>query len=292
MIRYRDGREVSAASGQDKLLARIYGSVWGRALLRPLVSPVVSKAAGAFLSSPLSCFLIKPFIEKNGIDMAQYEAVRYRSYNEFFSRKIRRDARAIDMQPDTLIAPCDSKLTVLPIGEDCRFTLKHTPYTVASLLRDEALAKRYEGGYALIFRLTVDDYHRYSYVADGEKGENVRIPGVLHTVNPVANDHYPIYKENSREYSVLHTGVFGDVLMMEVGALLVAGSSTTTERRRLRAGRRRAISSSAVLRWCCCLRRAGCASTRTSSPIRRTALKLSSGWAKPSAARRAGRLSE
>ena len=221
MIRYRDGREVSAASGQDKLLARIYGSVWGRALLRPLVSPVVSKAAGAFLSSPLSCFLIKPFIEKNGIDMAQYEAVRYRSYNEFFSRKIRRDARAIDMRPDTLIAPCDSKLTVLPIGEDCRFTLKHTPYTVASLLRDEALAKRYEGGYALIFRLTVDDYHRYSYVADGEKGENVRIPGVLHTVNPVANDHYPIYKENSREYSVLHTSVFGDVLMMEVGALLV-----------------------------------------------------------------------
>ena len=44
---------------------------------------------------------------------------------------------------------------------------------------------------------------------------------MLHTVNPVANDHYPIYKENSREYSILHSEHLSDVLMMEVGALLV-----------------------------------------------------------------------
>ena len=67
----------------------------------------------------------------------------------------------------------------------------------------------------------MDDYHRYCYVADGEKTGNVRIPGVLHTVNPIANDIYPIYKENAREYSILRTGIFGDILMMEVGALLV-----------------------------------------------------------------------
>ena len=44
---------------------------------------------------------------------------------------------------------------------------------------------------------------------------------MLHTVNPIANDVYPIYKENAREYSILHTDAFGDILMMEVGALLV-----------------------------------------------------------------------
>ena len=66
------------------------------------------------------------------------------------------------------------------------------------------LAKDYVGGYALIFRLTVDDYHRYCYVADGQKEANIFIRGVLHTVNPIANDYYPIYKENSREYSILH----------------------------------------------------------------------------------------
>ena len=67
----------------------------------------------------------------------------------------------------------------------------------------------------------MDDYHRYCYVADGEKGENVFLPGVLHTVNPIACDHYPIYKENAREYSVLQTEDWGPILMMEVGALMV-----------------------------------------------------------------------
>ena len=48
-----------------------------------------------------------------------------------------------------------------------------------------------------------------------------RIPGVLHTVNPVANDICPIYKENTREYSLLKSEHFGTLLMMEVGALMV-----------------------------------------------------------------------
>lgn len=49
-----------------------------------------------------------------------------------------------------------------------------------------------------MFRLCVEDYHRYIYVDDGVKSENVKIPGVLHTVNPVANDSFPIYKENAK----------------------------------------------------------------------------------------------
>ena len=216
-----ESRPIAGTGGQDRLLARLYGSAAGRALLRPLVSPVVSKAAGLFLSSPLSCFLIKPFIRSNHIDMTQYEQVKYRSYNEFFSRKILAHLRPIDLNPSHLIAPCDSKMTALPITKDSVFTLKHTPYTVQSLLKNPFLAQEFTGGYALIFRLTVDDYHRYCYIADGEKSENTRIAGVLHTVNPIANDYFPIYKENSREYSTLRTDAFGDVLMMEVGALLV-----------------------------------------------------------------------
>ena len=178
--------------------------------------------------------LIKPFIKSNHIDMSQFEPVRYASYNEFFSRKIREGMRPIDHNPLHLIAPCDSKLTALSITPDLHFTLKHTIYSVESVLRSKSLAQKYAGGYALIFRLTVDDYHRYCYIADGEKGENIRIPGFLHTVNPVANDHYPIYKENAREYSIIKTDGFGDVLMMEVGALLVGrivnhhGKSTVT----------------------------------------------------------------
>lgn len=217
----RSGKVVESTGNQDRLLGLLYGNAFGRAVLRVLISPVVSKAAGCFLSSRLSVGLIHPFVRKNGIDLTQFEPARFRSYNEFFSRKIRAGLRPIDREPSHLIAPCDSKLTVLPITPESRFLLKNTLYTLPDLLKNKALAASYAGGYAMIFRLTVDDYHRYCYVDDGEKEGNVRIPGVLHTVNPIANDVYPIYKENAREYSVLHSRHFGKVLMMEVGALLV-----------------------------------------------------------------------
>lgn len=219
--KYRDGTLIEKKDGQERMLGLLYGSAIGRLLLKPLTRPGLSRLVGRFLSTRLSKGLIRSFIRKHSIDMSQFEAVEYRSYNEFFSRKIRPEVRPVDMERRSLISPCDSKLTALPITADARFTLKQTQYTVNSLLRDEALADAYMGGWALIFRLTVDDYHRYCYVDGGEKGENIRIPGVLHTVNPIANDYYPIYKENSREYSILHSEIFGDILMMEVGALLV-----------------------------------------------------------------------
>ena len=217
----RDGRLIEGADGQDRLLGALYGNALGRMLLKPLTAPWLSKAAGAFLSTGASRIFIRPFIKSNRIDMSRFEPVAYESYNDFFSRRIREGARTVDMDPRHLISPADSKLTVLPITETGRFTLKHTEYTVGSLLRDPALAAQYVGGWACIFRLTVDDYHRYCYAFDAEKGENIKIPGRLHTVNPIANDFFPIYKENAREYTVLRTEQFGEVIAMEVGALLV-----------------------------------------------------------------------
>ena len=220
-LQHRDGTVTEQEDSLEKPLNFLYGTTLGRLLLKPLTARWVSRLAGAFLSTPLSKGFIKSFIQKNGIDMSQFEEVTYRSYNEFFSRKIKPEARPTDMDPKHLISPCDCKLTPLSIGEDTVFTLKHTPYTVSSLLKNEELAGRFRGGTALIFRLCVDDYHRYCYTADGEKTEQVRIPGAFHTVNPIANDFFPIYKENTREYCLLDTDAFGQILVMEVGALLV-----------------------------------------------------------------------
>ena len=217
----RNGHLIEGADGQDRLLAALYGCAAGRLLLKPLTAPGLSRLAGRFLSTKLSCVFIKPFIKSNRIDMSQFEPVEYASYNDFFSRRIRPGVRPVDMDPEHLISPADSKLTALPITENGRFTLKHTEYTVGSLLKNPALASEYVDGWALIFRLTVDDYHRYCYAFDAEKSDNVVIPGRLHTVNPIANDFFPIYKENAREYTILRTERFGDVIAMEVGALLV-----------------------------------------------------------------------
>ncbi|MCM1245794.1 MAG: phosphatidylserine decarboxylase [Roseburia sp.] len=215
------GKKTDTDSGQDKLLHFMYMTPVGRLLLKPLVSPLFSKIAGNFLNTRFSCHFIEPFIRSNNIDMADFEERPFTSYNDFFTRRIKPGKRMIPEDEKLLISPCDSFVTVYPITEQLSFDVKNTEYTVRSLLHSQKLAKRFEGGYALIFRLTVSDYHRYCYAVSGTQAKNYFIPGTLHTVNPVANDCLPVYKENSREYTLIHSDWFGEVLQMEVGALMV-----------------------------------------------------------------------
>lgn len=215
------GKKVSNITNQDKLLSFLYTNIFGRMLLKPLIQPQVSKLAGRYLSSAHSKWLIPKFIERNEIDMDIYEECDYSSFNDFFTRKIKPDCRPVPEDLDVLISPCDCLATVYPIQENTTFSIKNTEYTLRSLLRSPRLAKRFRGGYAYILRLTVEDYHRYLYSVSGKQSKNYHIDGTFHTVNPIANDYLPIYKENTREYTVIRSKEFGDVLQMEVGALLV-----------------------------------------------------------------------
>ena len=215
------GKKVSNITNQDKLLSFLYTNIFGRMLLKPLIQPQVSKLAGRYLSSAHSKWLISKFIERNEINMDIYEECDYSSFNDFFTRKIKPDCRPVPEDLDVLISPCDCLATVYPIQENTTFSIKNTEYTLRSLLRSPRLAKRFRGGYAYVLRLSVEDYHRYLYSVSGKQSKNYHIDGTFHTVNPIANDYLPIYKENTREYTVIHSKEFGDVLQMEVGALLV-----------------------------------------------------------------------
>lgn len=232
----RNGNITRNESMQDRFLEKLYSSRAGRFLLKPLVSPVVSEVMGKVLDSRVSSLAVGPFIRSNGINMREYLGAPYRSYNDFFVRRIRPGARKIENDPKTFISPCDSRLSVYAIDDSCHVKIKHTPYTVKSLLRNKKLADRFEGGYLWVFRLCVDDYHRYIYVDNGQESGHVKVPGVFHTVNPVANDVYPIYKENTREYSLLRSENFGTLLQMEVGALMVGKIENHYERTQARRG--------------------------------------------------------
>jgi phosphatidylserine decarboxylase len=221
MIKTRTGETIVTNENQNKLLKKLYGSVLGRVLLKTLTAPAVSYVAGKFMDSRASALLIKPFIKRSGIDTSEYVMYRFRSYNDFFTRVIKPEKRPVDYAPDHLISPCDSKLTVHKIGKNSIFRIKGSLYRVSDLLRNDFLARRFTGGYCMIFRLEVDDYHRYCYIDNGTKTGNTFIRGELHTVNPIALKRYNIYKRNSREYTVLHTENFGDVVQVEVGAMLV-----------------------------------------------------------------------
>ena len=194
-----NGKKIENHTGQDKLLEFLYTHFLGRLLLKPLVRPKVSEFAGKALSSNLSALLIPSFIKKHNIRMEEYETCRFRSFNDFFTRKIKEGARPFSPDPDVLISPCDCRATVQAIRPDTTFFIKHTEYTLRSLLRS----------------------HRYIYAASGRQSKNYHIGGSFHTVNPIANDCLPIYKENTREYTLIKSPSLGDIIQMEVGALMV-----------------------------------------------------------------------
>ena len=221
MIKKRTGEIIVTNEKQNRLLSRLYGSSAGRMLLKLLTAPTLSRAAGAFMDSRLSKPLIKPFIRRSGIDMSQFEQRDFRSYNDFFTRRVLPGKRTVDMSPERLISPCDSKLTVYSIDRRSVFRIKGSRYRVSDLLGSRELAQRYCGGLCLIFRLEVDDYHRYCYFDSGRKSENIFISGELHTVNPIALEKYNIYKRNSREYTIMETENFGTAAQIEVGAMMV-----------------------------------------------------------------------
>ena len=199
----------------------MYSHSAGRLLLKPLLSAAFSKYAGKFLNTWISALLVKPFIRHENMDMSDYREEDYTSFNDFFTRKVKEGFRPLTGDRNTLVSPCDGRISVYPISDKTIFSIKHTEYTLRTLLRSRRLADRYKNGHAFVIRLTVNDYHRYIYAANGRKSKNYHIQGLYHTVNPVANDLAPIYKENTREYTVIHTKEFGDIIQMEVGALMV-----------------------------------------------------------------------
>ena len=218
VVRKRDGTEYIVSAG-DKALGFLYGNAFGRLCLKIANKPLTAKIVGAYMNSRLSKRRIARFVKEEGIDMSLYEDREFISYNDFFTRRLR--SMDICMEKDALIAPCDSKLTVYPVETGSVFFIKGAPYSVASFLADEELARAFDGGYMCVFRLSVDNYHRYCYFDSGTKGENIHIKGVLHTVKPVSLGKYNYYSQNSREYTVMHTENFSLAVQAEIGAMLV-----------------------------------------------------------------------
>ena len=203
------------------MLTALYGTVTGRRVLKLLTAPWISKCMGRFMDSRLSAPLIKRFIRQKGIDVSDALESSWPTFNAFFTRKLQDGARPIDPEEHQLFSPCDGYLKAWPISSGTVITVKDVPYTVADLVRSEAVAKHFEGGDCLVFRLTPVDYHRYIYPESGVQLINRRIDGVLHTVQPVATEATDVFVQNAREYSLLKTEHLGLVVMMEVGALLV-----------------------------------------------------------------------
>lgn len=204
----------------SKSLDFFYCTFIGRLLLKIIVLRPVSSLVAIYMNSRLSKPRIKRFINKNDINKFEYDDRRYKSYNDFFTRKVISCKRPIMGNKNILISPCDSKLLAYTINDDLTLKIKGSYYSINSLVEKDIMDE-YKGGIALVFRLSVDNYHRYCYIDNGTKSKNYYIKGVLHTVQPLSISKYNFFKTNSREYTILYTDNFDKVIEIEIGALMI-----------------------------------------------------------------------
>lgn len=203
----------------EKALNFLYKTAVGRVLLKIAVSKGFSNLERRRKDSARSVREIEPFIEKYGIRCEDFEEREYSSFNDFFTRRHADGKRNVCMNDGTIISPADAKLRVYEISDDLKINVKRSVYTVGALLGDEELARRFSGGMCFVYRLTVDDCHRYCFTESGNVRKAVHLDGVLHTVSSISEE-YDVYTHNAREYCLIETNL-GGVIQMEVGAMLV-----------------------------------------------------------------------
>lgn len=203
-----------------------YGNPLGAISLNAFVKrPFFSKWYGSRMSAPESAARVMPFIEKYGLDPADFadSPQSYRSFNEFFFRKLRPEARPIDADEDSVVFPADGRhLGFEKASEIGGVFVKGQKFDLAGLLGDARLAANYADGALILSRLCPVDYHRFHFPVAGVPGKTRLIEGPLFSVNPIALRQKLSYLwTNKRTVTELRTERFGNVICMEIGATCV-----------------------------------------------------------------------
>ncbi len=203
-------------------LALCYGSGWGRFITDALWSRiVVSRLYGLAFYMAWSRRCIEPFVRQNHVPMDEVEvpAGGFRSFNDFFIRRLKPGARPLPADPGALIAPADSRLKAVSLDAQTVLDVKADRLTVADLVDGDNAAQRFFDGICLQFRLAPCDYHRFGYICDGMQGAIHSVPGRLYSVSPLAMAYRPfIWGQNFRQWCVIESNALGPVLEIDVGA--------------------------------------------------------------------------
>lgn len=178
-----------------------------------------------FQKSKWSQGKVKPFIENFQVDSSEFQESpeSFRSFNDFFIRKLKPECRPVANGNDVAVLPADARYLVFSdLEKTDGFLVKGQKFSLDELLQNASLAENYRNGEMLIARLCPVDYHRFHFPCTCMPGDPKLINGPLFSVNPIAlkkNIHF--ISENKRVITELHTKNFGKVLYIEIGATYV-----------------------------------------------------------------------
>ncbi len=182
----------------------------------------VSEVYGNMMDKPKSVTKVAPFVQKYDIDLSIAVKQKFDSFNDFFTRNLKRDARSVAQDSNVVVSPADGKILVFDDISETDFFVKGYRFNLYDFLSDSSLAKKYRTGTLMIIRLAPPDYHRFHFPVNGTVSANVKITGDYFSVSPLAlRKMVDVFCMNKREYVTIATHEFGDVVMAEVGATMV-----------------------------------------------------------------------
>ena len=193
------------------------------------LSRVVGKIAAS--ENPIvKTAVIAAFKTKYGIDMSiaeQTNALKFKSFNDFFTRGLRTGVRAVDADSTAIVSPADGAISQLGKIENGNvFQAKGQKFTVENLIADPQLAEPFKNGEFATVYLSPRDYHRVHMPFSGTLTETLYVPGELFSVNQTTAENIPgLFARNERMVCLFDTEL-GRMAVVLVGAMIVAGIET------------------------------------------------------------------
>lgn len=203
---------------------------------RVLPQHALSRFVG-MLAASSAPWIRTPFIHlfARAYDVDLTEAVAgslddFATFNDFFTRALKPDARPLAGDDATVVSPADGGLSQAgSITAGRLLQAKGTSYALAALLGDDPDfldARTFEGGQFATVYLAPRDYHRVHLPLAGRLVATRTIPGALYSVNATTEAHVEgLFSRNERLVCRFETGL-GDMAVVLVGAMIVAGIQT------------------------------------------------------------------
>lgn len=161
-------------------------------------------------------------------DALEPDVAAYRSFNEFFTRPLKPEARPIASGTRSIASPADGFLSQKgPIQKGSIIQAKGFDYSVDDLLGGDAeRARPFLGGSFATIYLSPRDYHRLHMPLKGTLKEMIHVPGRLFSVNDATTRNVPgLFARNERVVAIFDTEA-GPMALILVGAIFVASIET------------------------------------------------------------------
>ena len=204
------------------------------AVQRVLPKHALSRIIGTIAESKrpwLINLLIKRAISAFGINMQEAASDNledYESFNAFFTRALKDDARVVDGDPKSVCCPADGVISQAGIIDKTRILqAKGLNYSISRLLGNSVSAQRFNNGSFATIYLSPKDYHRVHMPVSGTLRATRYIPGELFSVNDkTAQGLEELFARNERLVCEFESESAGNFVVVFVGAMLVAGIET------------------------------------------------------------------